>query len=286
VAAGGFHSLFVKLDGTLWAMGWNSAGQLGDGTTTDRSSPVQVASGVSAVAAGGSVGGGHSLFIKADGRLWAMGSNSSGQLGDGSTTSRSSPIEVASGVSAVAAGNGHSLLVTTDGPLWAVGYNSDGQLGDGTTTDRNMPVQVASRIRAPALLRVLVLNSFADWQQYQFRPTEIFAGSALALGDPDHDGLTNLMEYALGSDPQTFTGVEAALSEDDDEWIFTYSRPAARTDVTYLVEYSTDLASWTSEGVAHERVATGSIEIWQGAVPNSVGNTVFFRLRITQVPPP
>jgi hypothetical protein len=77
VAAGAWHSLLVKTDGTLWAMGWNASGQLGDGTTADRSTPVQVAAsgttseqlaaGVTSVAAGGY----HSLFVKADGTLWA-----------------------------------------------------------------------------------------------------------------------------------------------------------------------------------------------------------------------
>ena len=69
-------------------MGSNSNGQLGDGTTTDRMSSVQIeSSGVTSVTAGGN----HSLFIKSDGSLWGMGSNSNGQLGDGTTIDRSSP---------------------------------------------------------------------------------------------------------------------------------------------------------------------------------------------------
>ena len=88
-----YHSLFIKSDGSLWAMGNNNYGQLGDGTTTQRSSPVQiVSSGVVQVAAGFE----HSLFIKSDGSLWAMGNNIYGRLGDGTTTQRSSPVQIVS----------------------------------------------------------------------------------------------------------------------------------------------------------------------------------------------
>jgi alpha-tubulin suppressor-like RCC1 family protein len=82
VAAGSDHSLFLKNDGSLWAMGYNNCGQLGDGTYNNTNRPEQiVAGGVTAITAGGF----HSLFLKSDGSLWAMGDNSDGQLGDGTT---------------------------------------------------------------------------------------------------------------------------------------------------------------------------------------------------------
>jgi hypothetical protein len=140
--AGGHHSLYLKTDGTLWAMGWNDFGQLGDGSTTTRPAPVQVASGV----AGATAGGSHSLYLKTDGTLWSMGWNLFGQLGDGSTTTRSTPVQVASGVAAATAGYSHSLHLKTDGTLWAMGNNGDGQLGDGSTTARSTPVQVAGNV--------------------------------------------------------------------------------------------------------------------------------------------
>ena len=82
IAAGEQHSLFLKDDGSLWAMGYNGYGQLGNGNTSSytNSTPIQVIdSGVAQVAAGGS----HSLFLKDDGSLWAMGYNYHGQLGNG-----------------------------------------------------------------------------------------------------------------------------------------------------------------------------------------------------------
>ena len=82
MSAGGYHSLYLKIDGSLRAMGGNEYGQLGDGTNIDRNASVQIESGgVSSVAAGYF----HSIYLKSDGSLWAMGFNNSGQLGDGTT---------------------------------------------------------------------------------------------------------------------------------------------------------------------------------------------------------
>ena len=148
VAAGTFHSLIVKRDGTLWAMGRNDYGQLGLGDTTDRKTPTQVTSDVVAVAAGRS----HSLFVKRDGTLWVMGKNYYGQLGLGDTTDRDTPTQVPNGndVVAVAAGYDQSLLVKRDGTLWAMGYNRRGQLGLGDKTNRDTPTQVTSDVVAVA----------------------------------------------------------------------------------------------------------------------------------------
>lgn len=151
----GGHALALKADGTVWAWGSNNNGQLGDGTTTNRATPVQVAglSDVIAIAAGGpSVPpasgdyGGHSLALKSDGTVWSWGFNGYGQLGDGTTTNRATPVQVVglSDVVAIAAGSFHSLARKKDGTVWAWGLNDAGQLGDGTTTNRTTPVQVAN----------------------------------------------------------------------------------------------------------------------------------------------
>src|SRR5450756_261215 len=116
--AQGLHSLFIKGDGSLWSMGYNNDGQLGDGQYSNTNQPVQiVSSGVTAIAGGSSF----SLFIKSDGSLWGVGQDYYGQLGDGYFTT-SSPFGtnqpkqiVASGVAAVSAGYGHTLFVMTNG---------------------------------------------------------------------------------------------------------------------------------------------------------------------------
>jgi alpha-tubulin suppressor-like RCC1 family protein len=112
--------MLIKLDGTLWTVGANESGQLGDGTTVQRPTPVQVAAEVAALAAGQT----HSLFIKTDGSLWAMGANGNGQLGDGSTTTRTTPTRIASGVAAAAATKTSIFFVKIDGTLWATGQRA------------------------------------------------------------------------------------------------------------------------------------------------------------------
>lgn len=114
VAAGENHSLVLKTDGTVWAWGRNSSGQLGDGTTFDRANPVRVQglTQVIAVAAGQY----HSLAVKSDGTVWAWGDNFYGKLGDGTQTKRTSPVRVQGfptgvAVAGIAAGADHSLAV-------------------------------------------------------------------------------------------------------------------------------------------------------------------------------
>ncbi len=142
VAAGGNAcTFFIRADGSLWGVGYNNYGQLGDGTTTARSGPIQIATGVTEVATGGN----HSMFIKTDGSLWAMGLNDVGQLGDGTTINRATPVQVlSSGVSKVACGWQHSMFVKTTGELFAMGLNNYGQLGDLSTTNRSTPVLVTT----------------------------------------------------------------------------------------------------------------------------------------------
>jgi alpha-tubulin suppressor-like RCC1 family protein len=146
VAAGDAHSLALAADGSLYAWGDNHYGQLGDGSTVNRSTPVRVVlpAGVTAVAM--AAGYDHSLALGSDGQLYGWGSNASGQLGDYTTVNRRTPVRarVPAGVTPglLAAGFESSLMIATDGQIYAWGNNSVGQLGDGSTTPRSAPVLV------------------------------------------------------------------------------------------------------------------------------------------------
>jgi alpha-tubulin suppressor-like RCC1 family protein len=144
VSAGDSHGMILKSDGTLWATGSNFYGELGDGTTTNRLSPIQIMNAVSAVSAGN----GYTMILKNDSTLWAMGYNVFGQLGDGTTTNRLTPVLIMTGVKTVSAGDTHTMIVKNDGTLWGTGTNGSGQLGDGTTTDKSSPVQVLNGVSA------------------------------------------------------------------------------------------------------------------------------------------
>jgi alpha-tubulin suppressor-like RCC1 family protein len=142
VVAGVAHSLALRMDGTVWAWGRNTRGQLGDGTTRDAVSPVRVQGldAVEAIVAGDS----HSLALRADGTVWAWGYNGHGQLGIGTNIQQTLPVRVSalSGVRAIAAGHHHSLALQSDGTAWAWGDNTFGQLGDGTQSLRLQPVRI------------------------------------------------------------------------------------------------------------------------------------------------
>lgn len=146
VAAGGFQTCARKTDGTLWCWGDNAYGQLGDGTTVDRLSPVQVtALGTDVIQV--AVATSHTCARKADSSLWCWGGNASGKLGDGTTVSKSSPTQVTSlgtTVADIAVGASYTCARKTEGSLWCWGNNSYGQLGDGTTASKSSPVQVTA----------------------------------------------------------------------------------------------------------------------------------------------
>ena len=122
----------TKTDGTLWSWGRNLEGQLGQGNTIDRSSPVQVGSGTNWYKI--AVGDQHTFATKTDGTLWSCGLFVNGRLGNGSTTSRSSLVQVGALTTwlNIACGYGHTIATKTDGTLWICGRNNFGQLGDGT----------------------------------------------------------------------------------------------------------------------------------------------------------
>jgi alpha-tubulin suppressor-like RCC1 family protein len=158
ISAGGNDSIAVASNGFVYDWGLNANGQLGNGTTTDSSKPIQVLapsgqsgylSGVIAVSQGNNV----SYALKSDGTVWAWGAGSYGALGNGNTTDSSLPVQVLApqgqsgyltGVVDITAGSAAStaLALKADGTVWGWGYNAYGSLGNGNTTDSAWPVQV------------------------------------------------------------------------------------------------------------------------------------------------
>jgi alpha-tubulin suppressor-like RCC1 family protein len=168
ISAGGWHTMAIKINGTLWAWGDNFQGQLGDGTGANKKVPVEITAEttIEVETEGGtetetiteetwiavSASFLHTLAIGSSGRLWAWGEGTDGQLGIGPPEEEATrivgfwPILVGDETSwaAVSTGYLHTAALKADGTLWVWGNNDFGQVGDGTTETRWSPVQVGT----------------------------------------------------------------------------------------------------------------------------------------------
>src|SRR3972149_527012 len=118
IAAGVTHMVVLKSDGTLWTWGGNTNGQLGDGTTTNSLSPVQIGTDTNWVSI--RAGNLYTVALESDGTLWAWGDNAGGALGDGTTTNSLSPVQIGTDTNwvSISANGLHTVALKSDGTLW------------------------------------------------------------------------------------------------------------------------------------------------------------------------
>ena len=141
VAIGSTHTLAVAMDGTLWAWGDNSNGQLGNGTAGNTTAFAKIGENFSCIAAGSY----HTIACASDNSIYTWGKNSDGQLGDGGVLTNSTvPILIDSGTAwtAVTSCNDHSAALKTDGTLWMWGKNDEQQIGNGGISDVLLPSRI------------------------------------------------------------------------------------------------------------------------------------------------
>ena len=155
ISAGWDHALALRSDHTVWAWGKNRVGELGDGTTMNRTNPVPVTTLSNIIAVSG--GDWHSSALASDGTIWKWGRNDVGQLGNGSADGAGNyiphplPAKIQfdnngldfGNIVMVAARDWHNIAVKADGSVWQWGANDQGQCGDNSTVDRWRPVQVS-----------------------------------------------------------------------------------------------------------------------------------------------
>lgn len=219
IAAGDRHSLALTGNGLVYAWGWNAYGQLGNGTTTDSNTPLQLTAPTNVVAI--AAGAFHSLALDSSGDLWAWGSNEYGQLGDGTWTNSPTPVLVDTttglqGPLAIAAGGLHSLAVGTVGSptstaVWAWGQNEFGELGNVTNTNSNSPVQVSHSGYQPIINQGIEagwLHSLAIFQEGPVACTTTtttrLSATSTTLGVPVTDTATVVNAGSCSTSP---TGV-------------------------------------------------------------------------------
>ena len=134
----------VKTDGTLWAWGQNSQGQLGINNIINRSSPVQVGALTNWARAGMGDSRLMCVALKTNGTIWTWGQNTSGDLGQNNIINRSSPVQVGSSTWLEISSGEQVVAVRSDGTLWAWGRANQGQVGNLSTINRSSPVQLGA----------------------------------------------------------------------------------------------------------------------------------------------
>ncbi len=156
ISAGSAHTCAVTTSGGAKCWGYNFYGQLGDGTTVNKTTPVDVL-GLTTGVASIDVGGSHTCAVTTVGGAKCWGSNGNGQLGDNSTIQRKTPVDVlglTAGVASVDAGSSHTCALTTAGGAKCWGYNGQGQLGDGSAIQRTSPGNVSGLTSGVTILAV------------------------------------------------------------------------------------------------------------------------------------
>jgi alpha-tubulin suppressor-like RCC1 family protein len=170
IFTGSNSSYYIDGLGRLWAWGYNEYGQLGDGTTQNRTKPIKVMDNVASVSSGYS----RTAVIKKDGSLWLWGYNEYGQLGDGTTNDSMQPIMVMDEVKAVSAHVYYTMAVKTDGSLWVWGWDGHyRKIGEEEKTIITQPTKMMDNVKSVSAggSHVLALKedgTLWTWGNYEF----------------------------------------------------------------------------------------------------------------------
>ncbi len=248
IAAGGAHSLALKIDGTVWAWGENGKGQLGIGTNTNANQPYTTQiDHVVVIAAGGA----HSLALKSDGTVWVWGENDDGQLGEGTNNDAASPVQVNAfrlvRAVGIAAGDQHSLAVDGNGDVWAWGRNDFGQLGDSSIISRTTPVKV-KQLTGVVQVAAGATHSLA-------RKSD---GSVWAWGDRRH---LQLGEAALAPYTATPVRVQFGLPTTPPNYISDIVAIAAGGEHNFALNTSNQILAWGSDRYRESSAGNGGLNV-------------------------
>jgi hypothetical protein len=201
ISHGYTHTLAIKTDGTLWAWGDNGSGELGDNTTILKYSPILVSGPASTSWSAIAAGRQFSLAITSTGQLYAWGLGTSGQLGDSSIISKSSPILVSGPAStswsAISTGSNHSLAITSLGILYAWGLGGSGQLGDSSIISKSSPVLVSG----PATTSWASVSAGLSFSLAITSTGQLYAWGFNSSGQLGDNTLTNKSSPVLVSGP-------------------------------------------------------------------------------------
>ncbi len=238
VAAGAYHSLVLKQEGTIWGWGSNVVGQLGDNSITERHVPVQTSGLTNGLFV--DAGDYHSVAVRTNGTVWAWGTNPSGQLGDNTTTPEKIPVQSVglSNAVAVAGGYGHCAALKSDGTVWTWGANSFGQLGNSNTTERWTPgiisgISNAVSIAVSSYTTTILKQDGTVWATGQNAQGQLGNGTSNQPNSPVQ--VTNLSMVASIACGVNYA---MALRQDGSVWSWGYNGSGQLGDGTTNTRYA------------------------------------------------
>jgi hypothetical protein len=285
VAAGTYHTVFLMTDGTVRTVGQNTYGQLGDGTTVQKSTPVDIGlTGVQGVAGGAY----HTVFLMQDGTVRTVGQNTDDQLGDGTTVDKSTPVDIGlTGVRGAAAGVYHTAFLMTDGTVRTVGRNNYGQLGDGTTTNKSTPVDIGLtgvQGAAAGIYHTVFLGSNINGRRNPILSPNlfVFGGQTEGTYHGDTYNLTDFTEQTFTTTPDPRAG--GLLTKFGQDLILIGGHNAAELSDVWRLNYAGDaynpsneeLSQTTSYGFAKYRRRHGEIARHYDNIIKSTAPDTFF----------
>jgi alpha-tubulin suppressor-like RCC1 family protein len=279
----------VESDGSVWAWGDNSNGQLGNGSTTSTSTPVRVPllTGVREVAAGGD----YALARKSDGTVWSWGENEHGELGDGTTDNESLPEPVSglTGIGQVASGGAESFAVRADGTVYSWGRNTEGELGNGTTTESHRPALIpgltgVTQVASDGFATLAVAGpQMQVWAWGDNVCGELGDGTTTDRLLPEPIGLTGVAKIVAG-DAFLLQVSSAAIRSDGTLWTWGcdafgqlgHSGATGRVprQVTNLAGVTAFAFGDDSNGILHVGGYSLAVGWIPATVPNLIGDTV------------
>jgi alpha-tubulin suppressor-like RCC1 family protein len=262
ISAGASHTTAIDTLGNLYTWGFNSTNQLGDGTTISKTTPVQIYPSNISTWKKVSIDYSHALAIRnSDSSLWTWGLNNAGQLGDGTTINKSTPIKIGNSSWAQVAGNGSfSMAIDVTGALYTWGQNNNGQLGSGTTINRSSPVQIGTSswsVISAGDLRAAAIDINGQLYLWGFNTQG-------QLGDGTTINKSSPVKIGASSWTSVTTGFSHSVGLTIDKSLFTWGFNSTGqlgdgTTINKSSPVKIGTSSWTIAGAMH--ASTGAIDI-------------------------